>query len=412
MGNLKSIPEIRFPEFKTEWEHKPLNHYLKESKALNIDLKYDKTQVLSVSGESGCVNQIEHLGRSYAGESVHNYGVVENGDIVYTKSPLKANPFGIVRLNTGKAGIVSTLYAVYKVKEKNATGEFIDYYFSLDANTNRYLRPLVRKGAKNDMKINNAYVLHDKIFVPSIDEQKRITSFLAVTDKRLAQLKEKKALLEHYKKGMTQKLFSQELRFKDDKGNDFPDWEITNIESVAKVTSGGTPSRTNSTYWNGSIPWVSTTLVDFNTINDAEEYITEAGLKNSSAKLFPKGTLLMAMYGQGKTRGKLAILGIEASTNQACAAIIPNLNIVNQEYLFHNLSNRYKEIRNISNTGGQENLSAGLIKSIIIPLPSIAEQSKIVDFLIKLDEKIMVCQSKIEETKEYKKSLLQKMFCV
>jgi type I restriction enzyme S subunit len=114
-------PLIRFPEFKDAWEHKRLNELLSEAKKRNEDLKYGKDKVLSVSGELGIVNQIEHLGRSYAGVSVHQYHVVEVGDIVYTKSPLKANPFGIIKLNKGKAGIVSTLYAVYKVNQQPLT---------------------------------------------------------------------------------------------------------------------------------------------------------------------------------------------------------------------------------------------------------------------------------------------------
>jgi len=316
MGNIKSKPEIRFPEFTQEWEYKPLNHYLAESKKLNTDLKYDKTEVLSVSGELGIVNQIKHLGRSYAGASVHNYGVVETGDIVYTKSPLKANPFGIIKLNKGKAGIVSTLYAVYKVKEKNATGEFLDYHFSLDANTNRYLRPLVKKGAKNDMKINNAYVLHDKIFAPStVPEQTQIASFLIVIDKRLAQLKEKKALLEEYKKGMMQKIFSQELRFKDDNGNEFPKWEKKKLGEIGRIIGGGTPDSGKKNYWQGKIPWISSSdLAENDVINiSITRYISEKALKESATKLIPKNSVLIVSR---VGTGKFAVTNEEVCTSQ------------------------------------------------------------------------------------------------
>lgn len=99
-------------------------------------------------------------------------------------------------------------------------------------------------------------------------------------------------------------------------------WGESVLGDVSRVTSGGTPSRNNNNYWGGTIPWVTTAEVDFNTITDTAEKITEEALNNSSAKLFPKGTILMAMYGQGKTRGKVAKLGIKASTNQACAAIL------------------------------------------------------------------------------------------
>lgn len=246
-------PQVRFPEFKEAWEHKQLSELLTEAKKRNGDLKYGKDEVLSVSGELGIVNQIEHLGRSYAGVSVHQYHVVEVSDIVYTKSPLKANPYGIIKLNKRKAGIVSTLYAVYTVNKKAACGEFIEHYFSLGANTNRYLRPLVKKGAKNDMKISNAYVLHDRIFVPAVTEQKRIAAFFTVLDKKIELLKQMKELLEEYKKGVMQKIYSQKLRFYDSKGKGFPKWEKKKLGEVAKISSGGTPSRAKSEYWDGCI---------------------------------------------------------------------------------------------------------------------------------------------------------------
>lgn len=317
-------PLIRFPEFKEDWEHKQLNELLQVSKKKNSELKYSKEEVLSVSGELGIVNQIEHLGRSYAGASVHNYGVVENGDIVYTKSPLKENPYGIIKLNKGVPGIVSTLYAVYKVKDNKADGEFIEHYFSLDANTNRYLRPLVRKGAKNDMKINNEYVLHDRIFVPKKEEQKRISHFFNVIDTKINQLKEKHNLLEEYKKGVMQKIFTQKIRFKNEDGNLFPNWEEISISNIAKVQAGGTPSTTNNSYWNGSIRWMNSGELNLKKVYEVENRITELGLKKSSTKLIPKNSILIGLAGQGKTRGTVAINYVELCTNQSIASILPN----------------------------------------------------------------------------------------
>ena len=113
------------------------------------------------------------------------------------------------------------------------------------------------------------------------------------------------------------------------------DWEVKKLGEIANVGSGGTPDRKNLAYWNGDIPWVTTSQIDFNQISKAEEFITKLGLTNSSAKLFDKNTLLMAMYGQGKTRGKVAILGIQAAINQACAAIQLNKN-VSTRYIFFN----------------------------------------------------------------------------
>ena len=188
------------------------------------------------------------------------------------------------------------------------------------------------------------------------------------------------------------------------------EWEKDIIGNVCDISSGGTPSRSNNTFWDGEIPWVSTSLIDFNTITSTDEYITELGLKNSSAKLFPKGTILMAMYGQGKTRGKVSVLGIEASTNQACGAIIPKSEDLNYIYLFQNLSKRYDEIRDLSNQGGQENLSGGIIKSLEITFPSLPEQTKIASFLSTVDEKINLLKKQLTLLEQYKKGVMQKIF--
>lgn len=188
------------------------------------------------------------------------------------------------------------------------------------------------------------------------------------------------------------------------------EWKKSTINEIAEVTSGGTPSRTNKEYWNGQIPWVSTSLIDFNIISKTDESITEQGLKNSSAKLFSVGTVLMAMYGQGKTRGKVALLGIEATTNQACAAIITNNEVLNSNFLFQNLSNRYDEIRNLSNQGGQQNLSGGIIKGIEIYIPELLEQNKVSSFFSLVDEKLKSLRKKKDLLEEYKKGVVQKLF--
>ncbi len=396
-------PVIRFPEFTDHWNNTKLSELLKEAKKRNTDLKYSKDEVLSVSGEMGIVNQIEHLGRSYAGASVHNYHVVEVGDIVYTKSPLKANPYGIIKQNKKKAGIVSTLYAVYNVKEENAHGEFIEHYFSLDENTNRYLRPLVKKGAKNDMKISNAYVLHDKIFVPSVAEQKKITLFLNTLDKKIEQLKEKKSLLEEYKKGIMQKIFSQELRFKDDNGKDFPKWINKKLSERASFFSGGTPLTTKKEFYDGNIPFIKSGEINK---NKTEQFISEEALKSSSSKMVKKGDLLYALY--GATSGEVSISKINGAINQAVLCITSE--IFNKVYLLNYLQFQKVAIVEKYIQGGQGNLSADIVKKLTIPFPSFQEQGKIASFLATIDDKISRTQAQIENTQAYKKGLLQKMF--
>ena len=180
-----NVPHLRFPEFSGEWENTLLNCYLEENKERNKKGLFTKNDVLSVSGDYGVVNQIELLGRSFAGKSVLDYHVVRSGNIVYTKSPLKEYPYGIVKVNDGIDGIVSTLYAVYTVKE-NADGKFIENYFGLPSRTNRYFKPIVRIGAKHDMKIGNDEVLANHVIFPRLDEQKRISDFISLLDQRIA----------------------------------------------------------------------------------------------------------------------------------------------------------------------------------------------------------------------------------
>ena len=199
-------PELRFPGFTDAWEQCKLNEFLSVSDLKNTEDKYNKKDVLSVSGDYGIVNQIEFQGRSFAGVSVSNYGVVETGDIVYTKSPLKLNPYGIIKTNRINNGIVSTLYAIYKTKE-NCDSKFIEHYFNLDSRLNKYLKPLVNKGAKNDMKVSSENALIGEVCFPHITEQKLIADFLDWLDVYITLHQRKLEHLQLQKKALLQQMF-------------------------------------------------------------------------------------------------------------------------------------------------------------------------------------------------------------
>lgn len=185
-------------------------------------------------------------------------------------------------------------------------------------------------------------------------------------------------------------------------------WDVKKIGEFATVTAGGTPSRENPAYWNGAIPWVTTTQIDFGTINQAHQFITELGLNNSAAKIFTPNTILMAMYGQGKTRGKVAILGIPAATNQACAAISVDKSI-RSDFLFHFLASRYEQIRGESNSGGQENLSGQIVKSIRVPVPLPEEQKAIAAALSDVDLLLSALEQLIAKKRDIKKGAMQEL---
>ena len=204
--NGTNIPEIRFNGFTDAWKQCKLWDYLEVSKEKNRDGVYGKEDVLSVSGDYGIVNQMEFQGRSFAGDSVANYGVVETGDVVYTKSPLKSNPYGIIKANKGKSGIVSTLYAVYKPKE-NADSEFVQIYFEQHARMNNYMHPLVNKGAKNDMKVSSENALKGEVCFPSKAEQTKISEYFDILDHLITLHQRKYNELQSLKKFMLQKMF-------------------------------------------------------------------------------------------------------------------------------------------------------------------------------------------------------------
>ena len=186
------------------------------------------------------------------------------------------------------------------------------------------------------------------------------------------------------------------------------DWEVKRIADFASVGSGGTPSRAIAAYWNGSIPWITTSQIDFGTIYEAQQFITDEGLQNSAAKLLPAGTLLMALYGQGKTRGKVGVLGSPASTNQACASIALDES-VSREFILQYLTSRYEEIRTSSNSGSQENLSGSIVKGLLVASPQLPEQRAIAAALDDLDALLAGLDRLIAKKRDLKQAAIQQL---
>ena len=202
----ESVPKVRFKGFNEEWRTKRLSDCLLVSHDKNADNIYTVNDVLSVSDDYGVKNQIELLGRSYAGKSVTNYGILHKGDIVFTKSPLKSKPFGIVKMNTYKTGIVSVLYAIYKAN-KNISPLYIHYYFDPAWRLNKYLSPLVNKGAKNTMNISDEYALSGEIMIPSFQEQQKIAAYFENLDKQISLQTQRLEKLKQIKTSCLDKMF-------------------------------------------------------------------------------------------------------------------------------------------------------------------------------------------------------------
>lgn len=156
-------------------------------------------------------------------------------------------------------------------------------------------------------------------------------------------------------------------------------WVVTNLQNIANWGSGGTPSRSHDEYYNGNIPWIKTGDLGPKLITEASEYITDAGVKNSSAKYFPKGSVAIAMY--GATIGKTSILGIDATTNQACAVGTPIKDITSSIFLYYFLLNEKNTFIKKGKGGAQPNISQAVIKEHPLSLPPYAEQKIIAEKL-------------------------------
>ena len=181
MKNEQNVPQVRFKGFTDAWEQRELRSVFTIRNEKNGD-RYSREDVLAVSDTYGCVNQIKFHGRSFAGEDISNYKVVRTGDIVYTKSPLQAKPYGIIKIVGEETGIISPLYVVNETIE-GIDPMFMYYLFDTPERTNNYLSPLVRKGAKNTMNISNEEWLSGIVTIsPNEEEQRAIGNYFKSLD--------------------------------------------------------------------------------------------------------------------------------------------------------------------------------------------------------------------------------------
>jgi len=408
------VPKLRFPEFRGAEAWKPIT--LKEaSTPVTERVGEKKLTPVSISAGIGFVPQAEKFGRDISGKQYELYTLVNDGDFVFNKGNSLKFPQGCVYILQGWGRVAApNVFICFRLK-----AGYLSAFYQQCFEQNQHGRQLKRhitSGARSNglLNISKETFFGIEIPTPPVTEQQKIVDCLSSVDELIAAQARKVDALKTHKKGLMQQLFPREgetqplLRFSE--FQNVGEWVSDSLGNIFETTSGGTPSRTERAYWNGDVPWVTTSLVNFTVITSAEEFITSEGLKNSSAKRFPQGTVLMAMYGQGKTRGQVALLGIEAATNQACAAILPRKDI-DPYFVFLNLAGRYEEIREMSNSGGQENLSQGLIRDIRFAFPpDDEEQRKVTACLSSLDARITAENQKLDALKIHKQGLMQQLF--
>lgn len=212
-------------------------------------------------------------------------------------------------------------------------------------------------------------------------------------------------LLRNSKKKVFEPITENEQPFEVPEG-----WKWVKLEHLAEVGTGATPLTSEKKYYeNGTIPWITSSSTGNDFVSKADVFITEIALKETNCSLNPKGTLVVAMYGQGKTRGQITELCIEAATNQACATIkiFEKDNIVLKKYIKYVFKKMYEEIRSLAQGGTQPNLNLGKIANTIFPLPPLAEQKEIVSRVEKLLTNVTELEKQIAERETLTKQLMQ-----
>jgi type I restriction enzyme, S subunit len=189
--------------------------------------------------------------------------------------------------------------------------------------------------------------------------------------------------------------------------NQPPEWQCLRIGDFASTSSGGTPSREKLEYYIGNIPWVKSGELRDNIIRQTEEWVSQEGINRSNAKMFPKGTLLVAMY--GATAGKVGILGLDAATNQAICAIFPDKRVI-PEYLFYALIFRRNALLKERYGGAQPNISQTVLRAFQLPIPPLSEQYSIAHILTTIRQAIEATERVIEATRQLKKSMMKHLF--
>ena len=409
MAEVNVKPVLRFPEFKAdEFTKHKFDNLFNFSTGKNI-----KQSEASPEFETPCVRygELYHMYNEVIYEVINRTNLDSNDLLFSDGDEILLPSAGEDPLDIGSASAltlpdiaIGRTINILKPKADSVYSQiFVSYYI------NQKLKRKISSLAKG-VSISNVYnsdLKKLRATLPSLPEQKKIATFLTAVDERIQLLQKKKSKLADYKKGVMQQLFSQQIRFKDEDGYDFPDWEEKRLGDVFKIVVGGTPSTTKKEYWDGLIGWIGSGELKNNHIKEPTKYITELGLKKSSTHLMPKNTVCLAMT--GATLGKIGILDFECAGNQSVAGFLPNP-ANNQLFLFYKLQSETNQILSYAGGAAQAGINKNNIEGLKIDFPSLKEQNRIASFLTVIDEYVKNLYREIESVNTFKKGLLQKMF--
>jgi len=382
-----NIPALRFPEFGGEWEKKTLSHLAK------ILYGKDQKQVIDENGKHPILGTGGIIGRT-------NQFLYDKPSVLIGRKGTIDRP---VYMDT-PFWTVDTLF--YTEVFANTFPKWLYYKFQT---INWYLY----NEASGVPSLSGSTIYKIKIKIPCIAEQSKIAIFLSAVENKLTQLKQKKSLLEQYKKGVMQKIFSQEIRFKDNNGKEFPEWEIKKLGEVAEIKGGKrVPKGYSLEEKNNGFPYITVSDMENGTISLSKiRYVPLSVVETIKNYKISTNDIYISVAG---TLGLVGIIpkDLENANLTENANKITNLKC-DQQYLLQYLKTDrlMKLVENVSTIGAQPKLAIYAINAFSVPLPSLLEQTKIANFLFAFDVKIDHCNTQIKKTEQWKRGLLQKMFC-
>ena len=397
-----NVPKLRFKEFTDEWQKKPLKDIVYSN---IIEVPKPTTDYIRLGIRSHCKGTFHELVKIENILSADKMYIVPKDNLILNITFAWEQAIAITDKND-EGKYVSNRFPTFAFKN-NQLPAFYKYIIS--QNRLKYdLNVASPGGAGRNRVLNKKLFLLIPINIPSFEEQKKIANFLSTVDKKIANLENIITTLENQKKGLLQQIFNQKLRFKDENGNNYPDWKKKKLGDICKFTGGGTPSTSILKYWNGTIPWISSSDLQTNTIHkiNISRYITNEAVSNSSTKIIPKNSILIVSR---VGVGKVAISNCVLCTSQD----FTNITEINGNTIFYAYLLKYKMEQLTQNTQGTsiKGITTSDIKNIKLIVPTEqSEQTKIADFLSAFDRKIDNQKAQLEHWKQVKKGLLQQMF--
>ncbi|WP_426482227.1 restriction endonuclease subunit S [Chryseobacterium sp. R2ACT005] len=400
---VSKVPNLRFSQFTGEWEVKKLGEIATFSKGKGIS-KSD----IDESGITKCIRYGELY--THYREIINDVKSKTNVDI---STLILSEENDVIIPASGETSIdIATASCVLKsgialggdlniIKTKN-NGIFLSYYL----NSKKKIEIANLAQGISVVHLYSSQLASLSLSLPKLNEQNRISSFLALLDERIQTQNKILKELDVLKKSISYRIFSQKSKFTAFEGHESQKWQPTKLQQVCEIFGGGTPDTNRQEYWKGDIQWFTPTEIKRNFVSKSERTITALGLKNSSAKLLPKGTILLTTRA---TIGETSIAIVECATNQGFQSLVTKENCYNI-FLFYWLKNNKQELKKRANGSTFAEISKAALEKIEIKLPSLEEQIKIASFLLSIDTKIDIESQYLEKLEQEKQFLLKQMF--